>query len=221
MSAILLVFGFGLTVLGHYGIMLGTLTILLFFGGWTVVAVLRRKDVGNAVRLLGIATIAFLGSFALYYRHLVAEIWAWGTGLLGRLTGNSTTLQAGKSTVETGFLTSLGKLPGKVYGLVGGLELFAGVWGGPLFFRAVRGVNALLGSWLGAAALFALLDQVVGDSVRWYYLAAAPVALLAGRFLGLLDYHRRFGRLLVALTLLGMFWYMLTFWVNLIFTRYH
>ena len=49
--------------------------------------------------------------------------------------------------------------------------------------RLSAAARALLVSWLLAAALFALLDQVVGDSVRWYYLGAVPASLLAGGFL--------------------------------------
>jgi hypothetical protein len=90
----------------------------------------------------------------------------------------------------------------------------------------LRGMSALsrglLLSWLGAAGLFALLDRAVGDTIRWYYVAAAPVALLAGRYLALLAARRRAAALLVALSILTVLFQTLGLWVGeFIFLRYH
>ena len=82
--------------------------------------------------------------------------------------------------------------------------------------------RALLLCWLAAAAVFALLDQRLGDTVRWYYLAAAAVALLAGRFLALIFQRGRAERVLFTLSLSLLLIQLLNFWVgDLIFTRYH
>ncbi|MEO8286477.1 MAG: hypothetical protein ABI670_08575 [Chloroflexota bacterium] len=214
-----LLVGFGLTMLGHYGMMLGTLAILGFFSAWTVAATVRKSRTKEAWWLLGAGGLALVGSFALYYRNLLDEIWNQWSGLFGRLTGGSG-VQTGDQPARPGFVQSLQKLPGKLFGLVGPLMLVLGAVGAA-HFRMRAQAGALLGSWLLAAGLFALLDQVVGDSVRWYYLAAVPVTLLAARILSLLLARGLWARRLILLSLATMSYYMLALWIDLIFTRYH
>jgi hypothetical protein len=120
-----------------------------------------------------------------------------------------------------GLAESVGRLPGKIADLVGWPVVIAGL-GGMIGSRAkATGARALVGAWLAASLVFAVLDQVVGDAVRWYYMAAAPLALAAAVFLRRLDARRTSGRGLAVLVIAAMSWYALTFWVNLIFTRYH
>jgi hypothetical protein len=104
---------------------------------------------------------------------------------------------------------------------LGGLTAITGLAGAALLPRTTAAVRALLLSWLAATAVFALLDQAVGDSVRWYYLGAVPVALLAGRFFSLLVARRGPARLITGLLVAAMLLQMLTYWVGLIYTRYH
>lgn len=211
--------GFALTMLGHYGMMLGTLAILAFFTMWTLAATIQKKRPIQAWWLLGAAGVALVGSFAAYYWHFLEQIWGQWADVLGRMLGEYS--PGSRAANRPGFTQSLLKLPGKVVGLIGAGLLVTGASGLALTSRIKPAVRALLVSWLLAVALFALLDQVVGDSVRWYYLGAAPVALLSGRYLGLLAARGAWARLLAGLVVLSMFLYMLTFWVGLIFTRYH
>ena len=105
---------------------------------------------------------------------------------------------------------------------IGPLALIAALFGLAVPAKVELSVRALLLSWLAAAALFGLLDQRLGDTVRWYYLAAAAVALLAGRFLAMFLQRGLAARLLFTLSLSLMLIQLLTFWVgDLIFTRYH
>jgi hypothetical protein len=219
-SIVLLTAGFALTMLGHYGMMLGTLGILAFFVVWTLYSALRGRPTGRAKWLLASAGAALAGSFAIYYWHFLGEIWNQWTGVLAKLTGNSTS-QRGPAAAQTGVLQSLPKLPGKVFDLMGGLLVIVGAFGAGLAWHISAPARALLASWVLAAIVFALLDQVVGDSVRWYYLGAAPLGLLAGRFMGSLSGRHSWARALVILVLCAMALYMLDFWVNLIYTRYH
>jgi hypothetical protein len=200
--------------------MLGTLGILAIFGVWTLYSALRGQPTGRAKWLLASAAAALAGSFAIYYWHFIDEIGNQWAGVLAKLTGDRPS-PSGTSAAQTGFLQSLPKLPGKVFDLMGGLAMIAGAFGAGLAWHVSAPVRALLASWVLAAAVFALLDQVVGDSVRWYYLGAAPVSLLAGRFMGSLSGRRSWARALVVLILAAMALYMLDFWVNLIYTRYH
>jgi hypothetical protein len=219
--------GFGLTMLGHYGMMLGTLGILGIFAFWTLIKTLRKSDgpddLGRAWTLLGAAGVALVGSFVLYYRLFLNEIGGQFGDLFGKLGSGSTQRAVADplGAVQSGFGESLLKLPGKVGQLVGGVTAITGLVGAALLSRTGSAVRALLFSWLAASLVFALLDQVVGDSVRWYYLGAAPVALVAGRFLSLLVARRGPTRLLTALLIAAMLLQMLTYWVGLIYTRYH
>jgi hypothetical protein len=215
----LLAAGFCLTMLGHYGMMLGTLAILGCFTVWTAVKIIRREPVGQAKWLLVAGAAALVGSVALYYWHFAAEMWNQWSGVLGKLAGNKPSQSA--ATGGTGFLQSLLKLPGKALELMGGLMLVAGAFGAGLLSRIASPARALLACWLVATLVFALLDQVVGDSVRWYYLGAAPVALAAARFMALLRAHGSWAQKLTLLVLSAMALYMLVFWVGLIYTRYH
>jgi hypothetical protein len=212
--------GFGLTMLGHYGMMLGTLAILGCFVVWTVAAIVRKKPAGNALLLLVAAGLALVGSIALYYWHFASEIWNQWSDVLGKLAGNKPS-QSSTTSSQGSFLASLPKLPGKVFDLIGGLMVIVGAFGAALLRHVNAPARALLGSWLVATIIFALLDQVVSDSVRWYYLGAAPMALLAGCFLTGLLARGIWARTLTLLVLSGMALYMLVFWVGLIYTRYH
>jgi hypothetical protein len=98
----------------------------------------------------------------------------------------------------------------------------AAPWGLAGTARRRSGWLPLVGCWLVASGLFALLDQMLGDTVRWYYLAAAPLALFAGRFLASLVGRRGAARALAVLVVASAALEFLTFWVgDLILTRYH
>jgi hypothetical protein len=219
-SLVFLTAGFGLTMLGHYGMMLGTLGILAIFGVWVVYSALRRQPTGRAKWLLATAVTALAGSFVIYYWHFVDEMRNQWAGVFGKLAGNRPS-QSGTGAAQIGFFQSLPRLPGKVLDLMGGLLVITAAFGAGLAWHISAPARALLASWLLATVVFALLDQVVGDSVRWYYLGAAPVGLLAGRFMGSLSGRGSRSRMLVTLVLGAMALYMLVFWVNLIYTRYH
>ena len=104
---------------------------------------------------------------------------------------------------------------------MGVVPLFTGA-AGTLLVLLPRAARALLFSWLVAGAIFFALDQAVGDAIRWYYLVAAPIALVAGRYLALLSWRGRASKLLTVLLLAAMLMQLLYFWVgDLIFTRYH
>ncbi|MGA7733805.1 MAG: hypothetical protein WCD37_21285, partial [Chloroflexia bacterium] len=105
--------------------------------------------------------------------------------------------------------------------LMGGLLVISAGYGSALLSRRLGAVRALIFSWLAATLVFALLDSFVGDSIRWYYLGAAPIALLAGRFLALLASRQRWCRPLAILTLSAALLHMLLFWIDLIYIRYH
>jgi hypothetical protein len=110
-------------------------------------------------------------------------------------------------------------------------------WGGALALASAAGVGALLvaparqesrrliAAWIGAAAIagaiFAALDQTVGDSIRYPLLLAPWAALGAGTFWGLLARRGAAGPLFVALLGLAAAWHLLTLWGNLVLTHYH
>jgi hypothetical protein len=213
----LLLAGFGLTMLGHYGMMLGALAILAFFLLWAMVAQFQGRCPSRAWVVLGAAGVALLGSFALYYWRMTELVFnQWG-GVLSRLSGGQDASQPPRRSL----LDSLVRLPGKLSDLVGWLVVIAGAAGLAGSRRIPSGARALVGAALAAALVFAVLDQVVGDAVRWYYVAAIPLALPAGAFLARLAGRRTTGLGLALLVLGTMFWQALTFWVNLIYTRYH
>jgi hypothetical protein len=212
-----LTIGFGLTMLGHYGMMLGALAIVTLFLLWALAAQLRGRCPPRVWTVIGAAVVALGASFALYYWRLTDLIIdQWG-GVVTRLVGG----QAAPQTPRPSLTHALGRLPGKIGELVGWPAVVAGL-AGLTSSRALKGgATALVGAWLAAALLFAVLDQVVGDAVRWYYMAAVPLALPAGLFLAQLANRRGSGRGLALLVLAAMSWHMITFWINLIFTRYH
>jgi hypothetical protein len=222
-APLLLALGFSLTMLGHYGMMLGTLGILGIFVLWTLITTLRKSgDPTRAWTLLGAGGAALLGSFALYYWRFLENIAGQFGDFFGKLGGApSSPVTATGNTVKSSFGESVLKLPGKTGQLLGGLTAITGLAGAALLPRTTTAMRALLLSWLAATAVFALLDRAVGDSVRWYYLGAVPVALLAGRFLSLLVARRGPARWITGLLVAAMLLQMLTYWVGLIYTRYH
>ena len=212
-----LTLGFGLTMLGHYGMMLGALAIVAFFFLWALAEYSRKRVHARAWTLLGSAGLALGGSIALYYWRLADLILdQWG-GVLSRLTGG----QAAAQQPRPGFIESLWRLPRQTGALVGWLSVITGLSGLAIGGRASGAARALIGSALAAALVFAALDQLVGDAVRWYYMAAVPLALPAGMFLSRLARGRTIGVMLALLAAAAMSWYALTFWIDLIFTRYH
>ena len=212
-----LTLGFGLTMLGHYGMMLGALAILAFFLLWALVARIRGNCPPSVWVVLGSAALAFGASFALYYWRLLDLILnQWG-GVLSRLMGG----QDASQPPRRAFLDSLGRVPAKIGDLVGWPAVIAGFAGLAGSRAAGSGARALVGAWLGAALVFAILDQVVGDAVRWYYMAAVPLALPAGAFLARLAARRRTGGILALLVIAVAAWSALDFWITLIYTRYH
>jgi hypothetical protein len=225
LGPVLLMLGFGLTMLGHYGMMIGTLGILGLFGLWTLIITLRKKarpeGLARAWTLIGSAGVALVGSFALYYWHFLSEMGNQFGGFFSKFGKSSNVSAQTAEAAKPSFGESLAKLPGKAGQLVGWLPAITGVAGSALLARTNTAARALLFSWLAAGLVFALLDQVVGDSVRWYYLVAAPVALVAGRFLYLLGARSITARWLTTLVVAAMLLQMLTFWLGVIYTRYH
>ncbi len=221
-ATVLLSAGFFLTMLGHYGMMLATLGIMLIYLFWLIVSTLRKSPapMEPAWAVVGASGAALAASFAVYYWRFLDVMWGQIADVLGKLTGRQPA-SATPTTGQPGFVDGLLKLPGKVVQLSGGLLVIPAGFGSAFLSRLPAAARALLYSWLGAALIFALLDRVVGDSVRWYYLAAAPIALLAGRFLALLIARRKWASRLAALALSAALLQMLTFWIDLIYTRYH
>lgn len=208
---------FLLTMLGHYGMMLGTLAIGGLFLAWMILGLFRGWEIERGWRLIRFFSFSAALSFAVYYRNTLDLIGNHFGNVFGRFTVGRT----GPETVATQSFSPT-KLSSKIVYLVGAAQVVAAVaagFGGPRLRIVAWG---WLGSWLGIGALFALLDQVLGDAIRWYYLVAAGVALLVGRFLGLVGARGRLGRWLVALLIAAMLWQLLNTWVgDMIFYRYH
>jgi hypothetical protein len=146
-------------------------------------------------------------------------MWAQWSGALSRVLDPAQ--ETSPSGARPGFSEMLGRLPGRLVDLVGVTLLSSGLFGAAIVQKVAPSARALVFSWLLAAALFMVLDAAIGDVLRWYYLGAAPLALLAGRFLGVVSARGGHARLFVALAVLAMVLQMMTFWVTLIFTRYH
>ncbi len=219
-SIVLLTFGFTLTTLGHYGMMLAALSIIMLFGLWAGWESLRRGRATAAWTLVGAFGVALVASFALYYWRFTGEMWSQWSGAFRRLAGNKVGSAQAVGTTQSG--NALINFVAKRSGWIGQLPVITATCGATQAVSLKGTARALLVSWLVAAAAFALLDQTLGDTIRWYYLGAAPVALLAGRYLGLLSQRGKVAQLLAAFSLLVMLFYVLTFWVgDLIFTRYH
>ena len=76
-------------MLGHYGMMLGTLGILGIFALWTLINALRKSDPpeahGRAWILLASAGAALIGSFALYYWRFLQDMAGQFGDLFGKL----------------------------------------------------------------------------------------------------------------------------------------
>jgi hypothetical protein len=218
LPVVLLFVGFVLTVLGHYGMMLGTLGIMGLFGVWAIVQTVRRAPAVEALVLVAAWGAALLSGFAVYYWHFADEISRQWSRVFERLGGGRSAAGAESGGRASGLLEFLGR---RVV-WVGPVATIAAVFGSFALRGLPRASGALLMSWLATALVFALLDQALGDTVRWYYLAAAPIALLAGRFLALLVGRPRAPGLLATLSLVLLLWQTLSFWVgDLIFVRYH
>lgn len=219
---------FFLTLLGHYGMMLGTFAIVGPFALWVVAETVRGRKPRGGLALLGALGLASVFGFVVYYRNVLDLIGNHFGHLLERFSGAQTApITSGGSTAippRGGGGLSLQKLGGKVARLVGLAPFLLGATG---LFRLAPlsgAARAWLGSWVLVAALFALLDQALGDTIRWYYLGAAAVALLAGRYLGVLASFvvTRPARWFITLVLLAMLWQLLYIWIgDLIFSRYH
>lgn len=226
----LLAAGFFLTAVGHYGVMLSMLVVGGLFAVWAVLDPGmrgRRRAVWPALMALAAGLAA---GYALYYRHFNAEMWNQLSGVLQRLLMGGRTAPAVPSAQAPNPAPEplLGRLARRLDRLVGTMPLLGAVFGGASglwlyrWGRAQRAAVGLMGAWLAASAFFFLLDQTLGDAVRWYYLAAAPVSLLAGGFAAQLAARGRAGRALSGLVLAAVGWSLLVVWVgDLIFTRYH
>ncbi|MEO5952931.1 MAG: hypothetical protein ABIQ44_10750 [Chloroflexia bacterium] len=218
--------GFFLTMMGHYGMLIATLGVMGIFLVWTIVVSVRKVDsVERAWTVLGSNGAALLVGVGAYYWRFLDVMWGQVADVFGQLLGSggsdSGSLVDAPGVEKAGFLEGLGKLPGKVVQLLGAALVISGVVGLGLMPRRLWAVRALIGSWLGAMVVFALLDRVVGDSVRWYYLGAAPLALLAGRFWAGLGMRRGWAAKLAILVVAAALVWMIGWWVELIYVRYH
>ncbi len=222
--------GFVLTMLGHYGIMLSTPLILGVFGAWTLVETLRGGRPRRSWYLLFGYIISLIASFAFYYRFFLSEMWEQFSALAARFTSRSQSISAGDGAIPVAVTPFYEKLTSKIASLVG-LPLSISALIGFVLPRTSdlrltvevdRQARALMLCWVGVAAFFLLLDQALGDAIRWYYLAAALLALVGGRFLERLGMKGRVAPLLVGLILSVMLLQLLNSWVgDQIFTRYH
>ncbi len=212
----LLLGGLTLTFLGHYGMLIAALGI----GGLSVILPLIMGP-GVARQRAGWVLAALIGAtalaFALYYVNWLPEMRAQIAGILNR-SGPGTPLDLGALLRRTG-----GRLDQQWGGALA-LGGAAGLGVVPLALRA-REARRLVAAWIGAAllagAIFAALDQTVGDSIRYPLLLAPWVALGAGTFWGLLARRGAAGPLFVALLGATAAWHLLTLWVDLVFTHYH
>jgi hypothetical protein len=218
----LLTAGFFLTAVGHYGVMLSMLVVGGLFAVWAVLDPGmrgRRRVVWPALMAL---VVALAAGYVLYYWHFTADMWNQLSGVLQRLVGVRIVPAIPQAPEPL-----LSRFARKLDRLVGTMPLLGAVFGSGLWLcgsvgRAQRAAVGLMGAWLAASALFFLLDQTLGDAVRWYYLAAAPVSMLAGGFAAQLTARGRVGRALSGLVLAAVGWSLLLVWVGeLILTRYH
>lgn len=221
-GAVLLGIGFFLTMLGHYGMMLATIGVLVIFLVLSLIYLRRSPQYARAWSILASAMLALLAAVAAYYWRFLDIILGQFADVFGKLLGNTPTAPSTEPPTEKpGLLDGILKLPAKLAQLSGALLVISAISGFLLLPKRLLPPKVLLASWLLAALAFALLDRVIGDSVRWYYLAAAPLALLTGRFLASLGMRRgwpnKLAILVVALALLQM----LRFWLDLIYQRYH
>jgi hypothetical protein len=213
---LLLVGGCTLTFLGHYGMLIAALGL----AGLSVIPPLltgpgvARQRAGAVLAALAAATVL---AFVLYYANWLPE-------MRGQIAG---TLDRGRQGTPLD-LAALGSRTAR---------RLAEQWGGALALGAFAGLGTLLagqtrrvprrlfaawiGAALGAGAIFAALDQAVGDSIRYPLLLAPWAALGAGTFWGLLARRGAAGPLFVALLAATAAWHLLTRWVDLVLTHYH
>jgi hypothetical protein len=197
--------------------MIGALAIAGLFLFWMVAGLRLGWGSDRGWRLLRLISFSVAVGFVAYYRNVLDLIANHFAGLLGRLTGTGAA-----ETAATRQAFSLDKLARKVAYLVGPAQVIAAAIGAAVGPQLNRVAWGWLGSWLAVGAFFALLDQVLGDAIRWYYLVAAAVALLAGRALGLLAQRGRLAGWLAALVVAALLWQLLNTWVgDMIFYRYH
>jgi hypothetical protein len=213
---LLLLAGFTLTFLGHYGMLIAALGIV----GLSVLLPLilgpgvARRRAGWVLAALAGATVL---AFVLYYVHWLPQMRAQVEGVL---SGGS-----GRAGLDLGAL--VGRTGRRLSEQWGGALALGGAAGlGALLVGLRRGAaRRLVVAWIGAAlvagAIFAALDQTVGDSIRYPLLLAPWIALGAGTFWGLLARRGAAGPLFVAVLGLTAAWHLLTTWVNLVLTHYH
>jgi hypothetical protein len=214
--------GFFLTALGHYGVMLSMLVLMGLFGALTIWTGTRKKETRQSKQVIAAFGAGVLASVLVFYLYFAREIADQFAALFQRLTGGrgpgDTPLSPPPASDETLFQ----KFGRKLARLSGILPIMAGVGGLFVMDRYPEQARNLIVAWLGAAGFFFLLDQALGDTIRWYYLAAAPISLLAGRFLGLVAAKGRSAVTLVGFCFAVMLLQLLYIWVgDLIFTRYH
>jgi hypothetical protein len=206
-----------LTLLGHYGMMIGAAAIALLFLTWMLVKHFTSQAPVRGWRLIRFISFAAAAGLLAYYRNALDLIGNHFGGLLARLVDGQ--VQSGATTAPS---FSLDKLARKAVYIVGPAQLVLGIVGSVAGASLTAAARVWLVSWLVAGAIFALLDQVVGDAVRWYYLVAAAVALLSGRVLALLGQRGRLAGWLAALLFAVLSWQLLHTWVgDMIFNRYH
>ncbi len=219
---VMLATGFFLTALGHYGMMLSALVVMALFIVITAWDGSRKREIRQAVHLIGAFGISMLASVLVFYTHFAKEISDQFAALFQRLTGGKTPGTSPPSPPFSNEEPLYQKFGRKLARLSGIVPLLTGIWGFFMIGRLPAQARNLLIAWLAAAGFFFLLDQALGDAIRWYYLAAAPLSLLAGRFFGLVAARGRGARTLVAFSFVVMLVQLLYIWVgDLIFTRYH
>jgi hypothetical protein len=212
----LLAAGLTLTFLGHYGMLIAA------FGGVVAASVpplltgpaLARRRAGWVLVALALAVAL---AFALYYVNWLPAMQAQVAQVLAG-DGRRATFDLGG--LLAGTLRRLGTEWGGILGLgglVGLASLALAQPGGP----RRRLVAAWIGGLLAVGAVFAALDQVVGDSIRYPLLLAPWIALGVGHFWGLLARRGAAGPLFVALLAGAATWQLLLLWLDRIFIRYH
>ncbi|MDQ6694829.1 MAG: hypothetical protein M3014_10505 [Chloroflexota bacterium] len=212
--------GFFLTMVGHYGMMLAALTIVGLFTICILIAGFRSARSIASMALLGGVGVALLGSVLLYYRFFSKEMWDQISGIVSRLSSPGGPAANRRAAPSNGVLTGLGRSASRLLGIDALLLACTGL----LLPAGRKGWEwrAWLLCWLAASSIFALLEQALGDSIRWTYLGAAAVALVAGRVLGLFSIRGRAAKTLVGLALLAVLWHTLQWWAgDLLFLRYH
>ena len=227
LGPLLLAVGFVLTMLGHYGMMLAALALTGFFVVWAIWLSYRgARDARKAWMVVSAAATGLVFSFAAYYWHFTSEMWTQWTGLYQRLVGAKPGVQGtGSASAGSGvadFVARRSVLVSPLLAITAASSSLLGLRARERTAPTAPAYAGLLGAWVAAALLFGALDRVVGDTVRWAYLGAGAVALLAGRFLAVLLPVGNAARLLIGLVLAAVLWYTLLYWVgDLVFTHYH